>query len=224
MKILPKDAQVDLARSSYNRLSRWYDYFSGSEWPFTSRALELLAVQPGERVLEIGCGTGRAISRLVNSVGQQGCVYGLDISEGMLSVAHRRLKGSSFCHRTAWVMGDALHLPIGVGLLDAVLLSFTLELFDPLVIPLILQQCHLALNHTGRLGVACMARRQPLTWMSRLYAWAQHGYPAIIDCRPIDVREYLVQAGFVVTNLEESLLWGLPVAVALGQKAEAYRS
>src|ERR1700756_165916 len=47
--------------------------------------LTLSAVAPGERVLEVGCGTGAATVPLAEAVGERGEVVGIDISEPMLA-------------------------------------------------------------------------------------------------------------------------------------------
>jgi len=59
-------------------------------------AAERLAVGPGARVLEIGCGTGRNFPFLHTAVGATGKIYGVDLSCGMLSKAHE------LCRREQW--------------------------------------------------------------------------------------------------------------------------
>ena len=49
-------------------------------------------MQTGERVLEIGFGTGHSLVALAAAAGEDGRVDGVDISEGMADVAGRRLK------------------------------------------------------------------------------------------------------------------------------------
>ncbi|HYZ41730.1 MAG TPA: class I SAM-dependent methyltransferase [Stellaceae bacterium] len=49
------------------------------------------AVAPGERVLEIGCGTGAATLPFAEAVGEHGHVVGVDISEPMLAEARKRI-------------------------------------------------------------------------------------------------------------------------------------
>jgi len=52
----------DEARTNYNRLSRWYDHFADrSEEKYRQTGTQALAAQLGERVLEIGCGTGHGL-------------------------------------------------------------------------------------------------------------------------------------------------------------------
>jgi ubiquinone/menaquinone biosynthesis C-methylase UbiE len=77
-------------RRRYNRLASIYVFF---EWLFwlprgiRPRAVERLDLKPGDRVLEVGCGTGRNLAFLSRAVGPDGRVYGIDISEGMLAIA-----------------------------------------------------------------------------------------------------------------------------------------
>ena len=49
------------------------------------------AVRPGEKVLEVGCGTGAATVPLAEAVGETGEVVGIDISEPMLTAARQRI-------------------------------------------------------------------------------------------------------------------------------------
>ncbi|HQT60196.1 MULTISPECIES: class I SAM-dependent methyltransferase [unclassified Acidiphilium] len=55
------------------------------------RLLELAAPRPGERVLEIGCGTGTTTARLAGLVGEGGHVTAVDVSRPMLEAAQARL-------------------------------------------------------------------------------------------------------------------------------------
>ena len=70
--------------TTYDTLSRWYDWLAASERQHTDAGLSMLAVQLGERVLEIGCGTGRAAAQMAAMGGQ---VTAIDLSWGMLQVA-----------------------------------------------------------------------------------------------------------------------------------------
>lgn len=58
--------------------------------PLTLPALELLALQPGERVLDIGCGAGATSLEIARRVGASGRVVGVDISQQLLTLARER--------------------------------------------------------------------------------------------------------------------------------------
>ncbi len=200
-------------RANYDRLSRWYDLLGGSsERPARGRGLELLDIQPGERVLEIGCGTGEALTDLARRAGPSGRVCGLDLSAGMLSVARGRI-GRGAARPTALVRGDAARLPFPNEAFDAAFLSFTLELFPVGEMASVLRECGRALRPGGRLGVVSLLQRENPNRMERAYEWAHRRWPRVIDCRPIPLAKTLIEAGLEVSRTDELSIWGLAVGV-----------
>jgi ubiquinone/menaquinone biosynthesis C-methylase UbiE len=78
------------------------------------RLLDLAEVRPGERLLDVGCGTGIVARTAAARMGAAGRVTGLDLNDGMLRVARRLGPGIE------WRQGDALALPFADGAFDAV--------------------------------------------------------------------------------------------------------
>ncbi len=82
--------EPQFVRRRYNRLASIYVFF---EWLFwlprgiRPRAVDRLNLKFGDRVVEVGCGTGRNLAFLSLAVGPDGRVYGIDLSEGMLAQA-----------------------------------------------------------------------------------------------------------------------------------------
>jgi ubiquinone/menaquinone biosynthesis C-methylase UbiE len=93
------DFDLPFIRQRYNRVAKFFIFF---EWLFLlppgirRKAVRHLELKPGDRVLEVGCGTGRNLSLLRDAVGQEGHVYGVDLSEGMLAMAQE------LCTRQNW--------------------------------------------------------------------------------------------------------------------------
>ncbi|MCX6842640.1 MAG: methyltransferase domain-containing protein [candidate division WOR-3 bacterium] len=207
------------ARSSYNRLARWYDLLAGaSEARLCAAGLEALAVREGESALEIGFGTGHALLDLARAAGTEGRVFGIDISDRMVARARARVADAGLAGCVELVQGDAVSLPWPDARFDAAFMAFTLELFDTPDIPVVLAECRRVLKPGGRLGVVAMARRRPGSLMVRLYEWAHRRFPAAVDCRPIPIRALVERSGFVVGRVEESSTWGLPVDIVVGIK------
>lgn len=84
-------------RSLYDRLAPVYDVvaagyeFVGAD-RFHRRAVEALALRPGETVVDLGCGTGANLAPLARAVGPTGRVVGVDLSSGMLARARDRVE------------------------------------------------------------------------------------------------------------------------------------
>jgi ubiquinone/menaquinone biosynthesis C-methylase UbiE len=207
------------AKAAYNRLSRWYDLLSGgSEGRFLQLGLSKLDIKEGEQVLEIGFGTGEGLLALASSVGPTGRVYGIDLSEGMLERAQAKLDRSGLQSRVVLECGDATGLPYKPGSIDAVFMSFTLELFDTPEIPLVLEQCRRVIREGGRLCVVSMSVPPEPRFAVRIYEWAHKQFPASVDCRPIFTRSAIEAAGFQVLEVSGGAMYGLPVEVVLAEK------
>jgi ubiquinone/menaquinone biosynthesis C-methylase UbiE len=219
MQITRVTRSKSTARSAYDRLSHVYDRLAGSsETPLMRLGLEMLAVQMGESVLEIGSGTGKALLELSTQVGDSGRVYGMDLSRGMLQVAHIRLASAGMLKRTSLLEGDGARLPYESGSVCAVFLSFTLELFDTPEIPLVLAECQRVLQPEGRLGVVSMLKTEQPGWIVRLYEWFHESMPAYVDCRPIDGGGMIQAAGFRLEKRQVRSMWGLPVELVVARK------
>lgn len=65
--------------------------FGPQEMRKIDRMMREAHLQPGMRVIEPGCGTGRLTAILADLVGSTGCVLALDISSKMIDAARRRL-------------------------------------------------------------------------------------------------------------------------------------
>ena len=202
-------------RQNYDRMSRWYDLFASSEKKFTEIGLQLLGVKVGECVLEIGFGTGHSLVTLAQQAGTSGLIAGVELSPGMVEVARKRVATECLERGVQLLQGDGTILPIPSNFFDVVFLSFTLELFSDDEIPVILDECHRVLKREGRLGVVSMAKRDVLA--CRMYEWGHERWPALLDCRPIELRKHLETGGFRVQALKVKTMWGLPVEIALAR-------
>jgi demethylmenaquinone methyltransferase/2-methoxy-6-polyprenyl-1,4-benzoquinol methylase len=200
-------------RQNYDRMSRWYDLFAGSEKRFTETGLQILGVKTGERVLEIGFGTGNSLATLARRVGDSGLAVGVELSPGMIAVARKRMQAGSPKRSAQMLQGDGTLLPFLPDSFDAVFLSFTLELFDDVEIPVVLKECHRVLKREGRLGVVSLVKWDVLA--CRLYEWGHERWPVLLDCRPIHLHKSLEAGGFRFQAAKVQTMWGLPVEIVL---------
>ncbi|WP_440948514.1 class I SAM-dependent methyltransferase [Methanosarcina sp. T3] len=139
-----------VAKSSYDRLSKWYDLFASPfEGKFIDSGLQKLQAAPGEIILEIGFGTGQAILELAHAVGNSGRVYGIDLSEKMCEITRAKVEKAGFSKSVQLVNGDALNLPFQGSSFNAIFMSFTLELFDTPEVSMVLKECQRVLKKTA---------------------------------------------------------------------------
>lgn len=212
LRVLQTRAQT---RAYYDRISRVYDLLAEhSEGPIRRQGLERLALQPGERVVEIGSGTGRCVVDAAKSA-SSALVYAVDISLGMLGQTRRALTLADA--RAFLICADAAALPFVNGFADAVFMSFTLELFDTPEIPCILAECSRVLKPGGRIVVVGMTREGGPDLLVEGYEWAHLHFPNFVDCRPIHVAQSLEEARFAINSKEIAHMW-LPIEIVAARK------
>ncbi len=203
-------------RAFYNKIARVYDLLSDrSEAPMRKAGLVLLKPGVGEQMLEIGFGTGHSLVALAKAVGLKGKVFGLDLSDKMLKLAKANLAKAGLLERARLRCGDATQLPYTDRSLDAIFMSFTLELFDTPEIPKILRECKRVLRRGGRIVVVAMSKDAKHDPLIGVFEWTHKHFPNFLDCRPIYVRESLERAGFKITKAQKKHMW-IPVEIVLG--------
>ncbi len=200
------------ARISYDRLSRWYDLIEGG-WENGPRrlGLNLLQLKPGEKMLEIGCGTGASLL----DVSSQVCAVGVDLSSGMLRQAGERLEKAGRPGKLA--QGDALYLPFPKAIFELVFMAFTLELMDTPEIGCVLGEIRRILRPGGRLGIVSISKLGGQAMMTRLYEWSHTCFPDVVDCRPIYARHALEEACFRVVEHQIVRRTGLGIEIVVAK-------
>jgi len=116
---------------------------------WAGRVADAAGIGRGDRVLDVGCGTGVLAREALRRVGQDGQVAGVDLNEGMLAVAARAEPAID------WRLGDAASLPFEDVGFDAVVSQFALMYFPDRVASL--REMWRTLAPGGRLAVAAWA-------------------------------------------------------------------
>ncbi|MFE2070591.1 class I SAM-dependent methyltransferase [Streptomyces sp. NPDC059467] len=97
------------------RAATWEDRFT-DDGPRYAAAVGRMGLRPGQRVLDLGCGTGRALPALRAHVGVDGVVSGVDLTPAMLRAALREGRDAD----GQLLLADASRLPLRTGAVDAV--------------------------------------------------------------------------------------------------------
>jgi len=205
-------------RQYYNKIAKIYDLMAEhSEGPMRELGMKFLDVKPGERVLEIGFGTGHCIVELARAAGAEGLVCGVDISDKMVELAQEFVDAAGFQERVELKRGDGETLPYPDNTFDALFTSFTLELFDTPEIPKFLAECKRVLKPGGRFSVVAVSKMGKDGVVMKAYEWTHKHFPNLVDCRPIFVKAALEAAGFKVQQQEIESMW-VPVEIVLAVK------
>jgi len=172
------------------RASGWEDRFP-DDGPAYARAVAELDLAPGGIVLDVGCGTGRALSPLRVAVGTGGLVVGIDVTTEMLVEAGRHGRAAI----AALVLGDGGRLPFRTGAADAVFAAGLLPHLADAAAGL--TELARAVRPGGRLALFHPISRAALA--------ARHGGVASDDhvLAPRRLPELLAAAGWALTSLDD---------------------
>ncbi|WP_411287700.1 class I SAM-dependent methyltransferase [Phenylobacterium sp.] len=125
--------------------------------------MEFLAPAAGERLLDIGCGSGQTTLALARRVGAEGLVLGVDISRALLAAAQRRAAEAGAA-RARFLEADAQAHPFDPAAFDAAFSRFGVMFFaDP---PAAFANIRRALKPGGRLAFVCWRTMMENPWMT----------------------------------------------------------
>ena len=80
-------------KTTYDEGAWDYEDASRDFWQYLSRrTVDRLGLQPGERVLDVPCGTGPSLLPAAERVGPSGRVLGLDLAENMLQITRDKIR------------------------------------------------------------------------------------------------------------------------------------
>lgn len=201
-------AQIDYWNSAGGLTwARFQDQLDRQMAPFGHVANDALAPQPGEHILDIGCGCGHTSLTLAQHIAPHGSVLGLDISKPMLEIAQRRSNGQSLA---SFVEDDAQVTGFGGKMFDAAFSRFGVMFFsDPTAA---FANIRRALRPNGRLAFVCWRPFEDNLWMRDPLEAAQHLLP---EQKPVDpltpgpfafadanrIQTILADAGFANINI-----------------------
>ena len=168
------------------------------------RVRQALALAPGERVIDIGCGPGFLTAEVAGDVGPNGWACGLDLSESMLALARARCAGQPGAAWLDFRAGDATALPFPDASFDAAVATQVYEYIADM--PRALAELHRVLRPGGR-AVIVDTDWDAIVWHSIdrersariLAAWDEHLADPYL---PRTLRPMLLQAGFDVEKPE----------------------
>lgn len=154
--------QRRVQRYGWDKAAGCYEqYWADQLAPAQDRVLALAALQPGDRVLDVACGTGLVTVRAAEAVGRTGRVLATDLS-GLMVERLRDTVAARGLTQVGVQQCDAEALPIDDADFDAALCALGLMyVADPVVA---LRHMYRALDPPGRVVIAVWGARARCGW------------------------------------------------------------
>ncbi len=90
----------------------------------TSHLVRLLGIQKGMRILDVGCGTGRALGQIAAKVDGKGEFFGVDLSSGMIGRVREHFKDVGNFH---FIKANSESIPLGGDSFDVIICTTLAE-------------------------------------------------------------------------------------------------
>jgi ubiquinone/menaquinone biosynthesis C-methylase UbiE len=171
----------------------WYCPKLGLGQDFRRHTLCYAALQPGERVLDVGCGTGVVTRLAAEVVGPAGVAIGIDPAVRMIAMARQNARRTD--SRAVFKLAAIEHLPFEASSFDITVASFMLHHLPSDLKTEGLREVYRVLKPGGRLLVVDLDRPANALWW--LVIWPLLLMPTVAANIRGHIPEYLRQAGFV---------------------------
>ena len=131
--------------------------------PLGHHAIKILNPKSGEKILDIGCGTGSTSQSLSKLVGENGLITGIDISEPILRFAKNQLENRNI-KNIDFIQEDAQTFNLSNFNYDAIFSRFGIMYFeDPFFA---FKNIKKSLNSKGRITFICWSNREENDWIT----------------------------------------------------------
>ncbi len=123
------EKMFDTISGNYDILNRIISFGSDIKW--RNKILRMILTKSPESILDVATGTGDLAIKFARK-SKATKIIGLDISEGMLSVAKKKISDTILSEKVEFIKGDSEALPFSTNSYDAITVSFGIRNFENL--------------------------------------------------------------------------------------------
>lgn len=204
----------------YNWIAPIYDLFGIlMESRARQRALEIAAIQNGEKVLEVALGTGLNFVEILKR-NHNGWVDGIDVSMKMVEKAKKRISKMGQNNYTLHLC-DCLHLPFEDETFDVIMNQYLLDILPVDDFIPILLEFKRVLKDGGRMVLVNMTKGE--RWLNQIYEGIYRlKPPLLVGCRGVMSQPFLEKIGFREFQREFVSQLGFPSEIVRGIKRNGF--
>jgi ubiquinone/menaquinone biosynthesis C-methylase UbiE len=211
--VIPETITPEEARCFYDSLGPRYDIGERFERRAKARGLLLLQLAPGQRLLNVGVGTGKEQAQIQDALLPGGLAAGVDLAPVMLQLARAIVPPPG---NEALCVADGGALPFPDASFDRLMSSYVLDLIPGRAIPLVTGEMKRVLRPGGRLVLVGLTEGTTLISRAVMAAWKavyRLSPVSLGGCRPLRMTYPLLRAGFVDVRREVIVQGGMPSEV-----------
>jgi len=123
------EKMFDTISGNYDNLNRIISFGSDIKW--RNKIIKMILKKSPESILDVATGTGDLAIKFARK-SKATKIIGLDISEGMLSVAKKKISDTILSEKVEFIKGDSEALPFSTNSYDAITVSFGIRNFENL--------------------------------------------------------------------------------------------
>jgi ubiquinone/menaquinone biosynthesis C-methylase UbiE len=196
-KTISRDESAETIRHSFSKVAWFYDFWGKlTESKAQDKVWEYAGIRNGDTVLEVAVGTGLLFKKIVE-INKEGYSTGVDLSPDMIAQAKKSLQGISDNNNYTLKIESADQLSCETGSIDVLINNYMFDLLPEYMFTPILNEFHRVLKPKGKLVITCMAFGNK--WYHKFWKSLAVQFPAMLTfCRPVELSDYLVKAGFKI--------------------------
>ncbi|NOQ29189.1 MAG: methyltransferase domain-containing protein [Methanosarcinales archaeon] len=197
----------------YDPLVRFISSFFGGEAGLRRLTIDKMDLKPGQKVLDVCCGTGTLCAMIAKEIGSDGEVVGVDLSENMLKKAENKSEDNiRFCY------ANAEEIPYADGYFDRASVTFGLHEMPHPVRMNVLREMRRVLKPGGKITVLDYAYPKRTLAMPLFRIWMLVEGATAMDFIQRDLSSMIRDAGFDV--IEQNVYWMNTIRIVSGENAD----